>query len=291
MIRFAHPTRGLVLAFGLVTAGTVVLAQAPKPASPASQGTPAATTASRQAGPSSLPPAARPKGLAAVDQHALVAKYCVSCHNDRMKAGDMSLATFAEWKATEHGETLERMIRKLRAGMMPPSGAARPDDATLEAMDEAADGDLVFTNFVDFDMLYGHRRAQKNSAAVTDFDAVVDLLGIEKLLDRHPRNLSGGERSRVALGRALLAHPDALLLDEPLAGLNYHEAERFSNLLLHLHQQGLSMLLVEHNLGEVMRVAKRLIVIDSGQVLADGEPKAVMSQPEVRRTYLGEAHA
>ena len=134
MIRFAHPTRGLVLAFGLVTAGTVVLAQAPKPASPASQGTPAATTASRQAGPSSLPPAARPKGLAAVDQHALVAKYCVSCHNDRMKAGDMSLATFAEWKATEHGETLERMIRKLRAGMMPPSGAARPDDATLEAM-------------------------------------------------------------------------------------------------------------------------------------------------------------
>ena len=51
------------------------------------------------------------------------------------------------------------------------------------------------------------------------------------------------------------------------------------------------MLLVEHNLGEVMRVAKRLIVIDSGQVLADGEPKAVMSQSDVRRAYLGEAHA
>jgi branched-chain amino acid transport system ATP-binding protein len=62
-------------------------------------------------------------------------------------------------------------------------------------------------------------------------------------------------------------------------------------LLIDLHRQGLGLLLVEHNLGEVLRVAQRLVVIDSGAVLADGAPQAVMAQPEVRRAYLGEAHA
>lgn len=72
--------------------------------------------------------------MAVAEQHALVAKYCATCHNDRTKSGDMSLASFAEWKGSDHGDTIERMVRKLRAGMMPPSGAARPDDATLDAL-------------------------------------------------------------------------------------------------------------------------------------------------------------
>jgi branched-chain amino acid transport system ATP-binding protein len=119
----------------------------------------------------------------------------------------------------------------------------------------------------------------------------LERVGIADAANKSANQVPLGYLKRLQVAMALAIDPRFVMLDEPLAGLNYHEAERFSNLLLDLHKQGLSMLLVEHNLGEVMRVAKRLIVIDSGQVLADGEPKAVMSQSDVRRAYLGEAHA
>lgn len=119
----------------------------------------------------------------------------------------------------------------------------------------------------------------------------LERVGIADAANKSASQVPLGYLKRLQVAMALSIDPRFVMLDEPLAGLNYHEAERFSDLLLDLHQQGLSMLLVEHNLGEVMRVAKRLIVIDSGQVLADGEPHAVMAQPDVRRAYLGEAHA
>lgn len=119
----------------------------------------------------------------------------------------------------------------------------------------------------------------------------LERVGIADAANKSASQVPLGYLKRLQVAMALAIEPKFVMLDEPLAGLNYHEAERFSNLLLDLHQQGLSMLLVEHNLGEVMRVAKRLIVIDSGQVLADGEPQAVMSQAKVRSAYLGEAHA
>ena len=100
-----------------------------------------------------------------------------------------------------------------------------------------------------------------------------------------------GYLKRLQVAMALALDPKFLMLDEPLAGLNYHEAERFSNFLTELHQQGLGMLLVEHNLGEVLRVVKRLVVIDAGKVLADGEPSIVMVLPQVRRAYLGDTSA
>ena len=119
----------------------------------------------------------------------------------------------------------------------------------------------------------------------------LERVGIADAAHKSANQVPLGYLKRLQVAMALAIDPRFVMLDEPLAGLNYHEAERFSNLWLDLHREGLSMLLVEHNLGEVMRVAQRLIVIDSGQVLADGLPQAVMAQPEVRRAYLGEAHA
>jgi branched-chain amino acid transport system ATP-binding protein len=119
----------------------------------------------------------------------------------------------------------------------------------------------------------------------------LERVGIADAAHKLASQVPLGYLKRLQVAMALALDPRFVMLDEPLAGLNYHEAERFSNLLVDLHQQGLSLLLVEHNLGEVLRVAKRLVVIDSGAVLADGVPSAVMAQPEVRRAYLGEAHA
>ncbi len=116
-------------------------------------------------------------------------------------------------------------------------------------------------------------------------------VGIADAADKLASQVPLGYLKRLQVAMALALDPKFLMLDEPLAGLNYHEAARFSDLLVQLHRAGLPLLLVEHNLGEVMRVAQRLIVIDNGSLLADGEPKDVMSRPAVRKAYLGEAHA
>ena len=138
MIRFAQRIAGLLLVCGLAADGGGIQAQTPVASSPpvriADQrpGSPPRTVSPLRPPVAHQTPAVT-LSTGAVSPEALVDKYCVTCHNDRTKAGDMSLAAFAAWKDGEHGDTVERMIRKLRAGMMPPSGAARPDEATLEA--------------------------------------------------------------------------------------------------------------------------------------------------------------
>lgn len=116
-------------------------------------------------------------------------------------------------------------------------------------------------------------------------------VGIADAADKAARSVPLGYLKRLQVAMALALQPRLLLLDEPLAGLNYHEAERFSDLLQRLNSEGLTLLLVEHNLGEVLRIAKRLLVLDAGQLLAHGDPCEVMARPDVRRAYLGEAHA
>jgi branched-chain amino acid transport system ATP-binding protein len=116
-------------------------------------------------------------------------------------------------------------------------------------------------------------------------------VGIAEAADKLASQVPLGYLKRLQVAMALALDPQFLMLDEPLAGLNYHEAERFSNLLTALHRDGLSLLLVEHNLGEVMRVVTRLVVIDSGTLIGDGPPQQVMAQTDVRQAYLGHAHA
>jgi molybdate transport system ATP-binding protein len=119
-------------------------------------------------------------------------------------------------------------------------------------------------------LLFGWRRAPRK-AAPAEIDAVVALLGLERLLERRPTALSGGEKSRVALGRALLCSPDILLLDEPLAAL---DAERRAEILPYLERlrdrSGLPMLYVSHALDEVARLADGIVVIKDGRSVLQG---------------------
>jgi molybdate transport system ATP-binding protein len=134
-------------------------------------------------------------------------------------------------------------------------------------------------------LLYGRRRAPQDSsenAQGRGFDAVVELLGVEKLLDRRPRGMSGGERSRIALGRALLAKPDALLLDEPLAALDTARKAEILPYLERLRDETkIPMLYVSHSLDEVARLAERMIVISDGRVVTAGSVYEVASRLEL----------
>ncbi|MGH6892603.1 MAG: molybdenum ABC transporter ATP-binding protein [Dongiaceae bacterium] len=119
---------------------------------------------------------------------------------------------------------------------------------------------------------YGSRRRREHAPAAA-FDDVVALLGISGLLERRPRALSGGEKQRVAIGRALLSNPRLLLLDEPLASLDDPRKAEILPFLERLRDQvGIPMLYVTHTMEEVARIADHLVLLDRGKVAAAGLP-------------------
>lgn len=114
------------------------------------------------------------------------------------------------------------------------------------------------------------------------FNTVTELLGIEHLLNRYPASLSGGEKQRVAIGRALLSSPSMLLMDEPLASL---DEPRKAELLPYLERLAkeikLPILYVSHNLDEILRLANQLILLDQGKVVQQGPLAEVWSSPQM----------
>ncbi|MCL4778161.1 MAG: molybdenum ABC transporter ATP-binding protein [Gammaproteobacteria bacterium] len=134
---------------------------------------------------------------------------------------------------------------------------------------------------------FGLRR--QHAAVRIGFDDVVALLGLGPLLERRPRGLSGGERQRVALGRALLAQPRLLLLDEPLASLDVARREEVLPYLERLRDHWrLPMLYVSHQLDEVLRLATHVVLMEQGRVAATGPLAEVVLQPALGR-LAGEA--
>ncbi|HEX4080669.1 MAG TPA: molybdenum ABC transporter ATP-binding protein [Rhizomicrobium sp.] len=128
---------------------------------------------------------------------------------------------------------------------------------------------------------FGWRRASTRMAQA-GFDEIVDLLGLAPLLTRRPNRLSGGEKSRVALGRALLASPRLLLLDEPLAALDAaRKAEIFPYLERLRDQARLPMFYVTHSTDELSRLADDVIVLRDGRVAAQGSVFDLLSDPEL----------
>lgn len=112
------------------------------------------------------------------------------------------------------------------------------------------------------------------------FARVVELLRLQPLLARRPATLSGGERQRLALGRALLASPRLLLLDEPLSAVDRpHRAEIVNELIAVRDELAIPMLYVSHDLGEVLRLTEHLLVLDQGRLVAQGTYAQVAQDP------------
>lgn len=112
-----------------------------------------------------------------------------------------------------------------------------------------------------------------------DFGAVVDLLGIGHLLDRRPANLSGGEKQRVAIGRALVASPRLILMDEPLASLDDARRAEILPFIERLRDEArVPIVYVSHSVAEVARLASDVVVLAGGRVAASGPPGEVLSR-------------
>ena len=130
-------------------------------------------------------------------------------------------------------------------------------------------------------------RQGAQAAVQLSVEDVLELVGLDGKADRYPRELSAGETKLAGVARALRGNPRLLLLDEPAAGLNSQESRLFGDRLLVLLDQGITMVLVEHDLELVMRVCGHVVVLDGGRVLAAGEPETVRADPAVRLAYLG----
>jgi branched-chain amino acid transport system ATP-binding protein len=113
-------------------------------------------------------------------------------------------------------------------------------------------------------------------------------VGLESKAHRLPRELTQVEMRKLELARAMAAEPKLLIADESMAGLTHSEVEEILTLLLRLNAQGVTIILIEHIMSAVMSFSQRLAVLVSGRKIADGEPNAVMRDPEVERAYLGQ---
>ena len=131
---------------------------------------------------------------------------------------------------------------------------------------------------------YGARRLPGGAATPIGFDDVIALLGLGTLLARRPHELSGGEKQRVALGRALLAQPRLLLLDEPMASLDLARREEVLPYFEKMRDAlAIPIVYVSHQFDEVLRLATRVVLMDSGRVLADGDLATVSRHAALRQ--------
>ena len=117
---------------------------------------------------------------------------------------------------------------------------------------------------------------------------IIEFLEIESLRKRPVGALPYGLQKRVELGRALAAHPKVLLLDEPMGGMNVEEKEDMARFILDVNEEwGTTIVLIEHDMGVVMDVSERIVVLDLGEKIAEGTPDEIKEEPRVIKAYLG----
>jgi len=130
-----------------------------------------------------------------------------------------------------------------------------------------------------------------NVAASAERDealAILDQVGLGKQADAETRQLSQVELRKLELARAMAARPKLLIADEAMAGLSNSEVDEILKLLFQLNERGISIVMIEHIMYAVMKFSQRICVLVAGKKIADGDPQAVVKNPEVEKAYLGE---
>ncbi len=122
-----------------------------------------------------------------------------------------------------------------------------------------------------------------------ELGALLDELHISHVADQTGASLSGGERRRAEIARALAMRPRYMLLDEPFAGVDPISVGEIQNIIRHLKKRNIGVLITDHNVRETLGICDRAYILNAGTVLAAGSPYDVLENPDVRRVYLGES--
>jgi len=132
------------------------------------------------------------------------------------------------------------------------------------------------------------RRDLDRRAREARLGELLDELSVNHIRDTIGLSLSGGERRRVEIARALAAEPKFMLLDEPFAGIDPISIGDIRNIIRHLQQRGIGVLITDHNVRETLSICDRAYILSGGTVIAQGDRQAVLSDRRVREVYLGE---
>ncbi|MDH5831163.1 LPS export ABC transporter ATP-binding protein [Luteimonas sp. M1R5S18] len=174
-----------------------------------------------------------------------------------------------------HDITAEPMHQRARRGV----GYLPQEPSVFRKLSVADNISLVLELRGDLDRA-GRRR---------ELDSLLDELQITHVADQIGASLSGGERRRVEIARALAARPRLILLDEPFAGVDPISVGDIQRIVEHLKNRGIGVLITDHNVRETLGICDRAYILNEGGVLAQGAPDALLANPDVRRVYLGES--
>jgi lipopolysaccharide export system ATP-binding protein len=131
------------------------------------------------------------------------------------------------------------------------------------------------------------RKGMNREAREETLGLLMEDLGIAHLADQMGVSLSGGERRRVEIARALAARPRFMLLDEPFAGIDPISVGEIQRIVRHLTDRGIGVLITDHNVRETLGICDYAYILNDGSVLASGQPEAILANREVRDVYLG----
>jgi branched-chain amino acid transport system ATP-binding protein len=179
--------------------------------------------------------------------------------------------------------------RRARAGLLRTFQITRPFprmsvwENLLVAGSDAADETVLAA-------MLGRDRARERELAA-HADELLEFLTLTQVADQPAAALSGGQRKLLELGRVLMRRPRLVLLDEPTAGVAPELRAQLASRLRQLHDSGLTLLIVEHDLGFLMELVDRLVVMHLGAVLIEGDPESARADERVLEAYLGGVHA
>ncbi|MGV6873930.1 ABC transporter ATP-binding protein [Pseudochelatococcus sp. B33] len=186
-----------------------------------------------------------------------------------------------------HDLTGQRAYRRARAGLGWTFQVPRPfshltvhENLCVAAMNQPGDsvGKVLFTrrNVIRYEKEL-HERA----------DGVLEFLRLTRVREQFARDLSGGQKKLMELGRVLMLEPSFILLDEPFAGVNPALIEELAERICEVKERGIGFLIIEHNIGALSRLVGRMIVMDRGEIIGDGAPDVVLADERIRLAYMG----
>ncbi len=148
---------------------------------------------------------------------------------------------------------------------------------------------LLKSNFLTGSIYWLTGARREELAQRARVEEIIDFLDLQSVRKSQAGTLSYGLRKRVELARAMAIEPKLILLDEPMAGMNLEEKEDMARYIVDLNAEfGMTVIMIEHDMGVVMDISHRVMVLDFGRKIAEGVPEAVLADPHVRRAYLGE---